>query len=60
MPEGARERIFERFVKLDSFNQGLGLGLAVCRLIARTLGGDARLDPECTRGARFLLTIPVE
>lgn len=23
-------------------------------------GGDARLDPECTRGARFLLTIPVE
>ena len=60
VPEGARERIFERFVKLDSFNQGLGLGLAVCRLIARTLGGDARLDPECTRGARFLLTIPVE
>ena len=60
VPEGEREHIFERFVKLDSFNQGLGLGLAVCRLIARTLGGDVRLDPDFTRGARFLLTIPTE
>ena len=60
IPEGEREHIFERFVKLDTFNQGLGLGLAVCRLIARTLGGDVRLDPDCTRGARFLLTIPAE
>lgn len=60
VPEGEREHIFERFVKLDSFNQGLGLGLAVCRLIARTLGGDVRLDPDFTRAARFLLTIPTE
>lgn len=60
VPEQEREHIFERFVKLDSFNQGLGLGLAVCRLIARTLGGDVRLDERFTRGARFLLTIPAE
>ena len=60
VPEQEREHIFERFVKLDSFDQGLGLGLAVCRLIARTLGGDVRLDGNFTRGARFLLTIPVE
>ena len=60
VPEQEREHIFERFVKLDSFNQGLGLGLAVCRLIARTLGGDVRLDESCTRGARFLMTIPAE
>ncbi len=60
VPEPDRERIFERFVKLDTFSQGLGLGLAVCRLIARTLGGDVHLDPDRPRGARFLLTIPAE
>ena len=60
IPAAEREHIFERFVKLDSFSQGMGLGLAVSRLIARTLGGDVRLDEDFTQGARFLLTIPVE
>lgn len=60
IPEGEHEHIFERFVKLDTFYQGLGLGLPVSRLIARTLGGDVRLDTSCTRGARFRMTLPVE
>ena len=60
VPEGEQEHIFDRFVKIDPYGQGLGLGLSVCRLIARTLGGDARLDTQHAPGARFLLTIPVE
>lgn len=60
VPEGEHEHIFERFVKLDTFTQGLGLGLSVCRLIARVLGGDVRLDTGHVPGARFLLTIPVK
>lgn len=60
IPEGEHEHIFERFVKLDTFTQGLGLGLSVSRLIARTLGGDVRLDTSYTGGARFVLTIPAE
>ena len=34
-----RERIFERFVKLDTFTQGTGLGLSICKSIAEQLGG---------------------
>lgn len=60
VPEGEHEHIFERFVKLDTFTQGLGLGLSVSRLIARALGGDVRLDTGHVSGARFLLTIPVK
>ena len=60
VPEGEQEHIFDRFVKIDPYGQGLGLGLSVCRLIARTLGGDVRLDTRHAPGARFLLTIPVE
>ncbi|WP_418982151.1 ATP-binding protein [Alistipes sp.] len=58
IPAAETERIFERFVKLDPFSQGMGLGLNVCRLIARTLGGDVVLDPASTAGARFVFTIP--
>lgn len=60
VPEGEQEHIFDRFVKIDPYGQGLGLGLSVCRLIASTLGGDVRLDTQHVPGARFLLTIPVE
>lgn len=59
IPAADADRIFERFVKLDPFSQGMGLGLSVCRLIARTLGGDIRLDTACTEGARFVFTVPV-
>lgn len=60
IPEGEHEHIFERFFKLDTFYQGLGLGLPVCRLIACTLGGEVYLDTSYTRGARFRMTLPVE
>ena len=53
------DRIFDRFVKLDPFSQGMGLGLAVCRLIAGALGGGVELDTSYTEGARFTLTIPI-
>lgn len=59
IPASEAERIFERFVKLDTFTQGQGLGLSVARLIARTLGGDLHLDTSCTTGARFVLTLPL-
>lgn len=53
-----KERIFDRFVKLDSETQGAGLGLTIARLIARLLGGDVTLDTTYRGGARFLLTLP--
>lgn len=53
-----KEKIFDRFVKLDEETQGAGLGLTISRLIARLLGGDVTLDTTYTNGARFKLTLP--
>lgn len=57
-PEHA-EDIFERFEKLNDFEQGTGLGLNICRLIADRLGGTVRLDTTYTHGARFLFVLPI-
>ena len=54
-----REKIFDRFVKLDRDSQGAGLGLTISRLIARRLGGDLILDTTYKGpGSRFVLTFP--
>ena len=55
-----RSKIFDQFVKEDSFQQGMGLGLTVSQKIAQKLGGDLKLDEDYTDGARFVLTLPVE
>ncbi len=60
VPANEAEHIFERFVKLDTFKQGLGLGLSFSRTIARRLGGDVRLDTSYEGpGARFEVTLPL-
>ena len=59
IPAGEEEHIFDRFVKLDSFKQGLGLGLPLSRMLARRLGGDVVLDTQYEKqGARFVVTLP--
>ena len=60
IPAEQAEHIFERFVKLDSFKQGLGLGLTLCRLMSHKLGGSVMLDTSYTAGARFVVTLPVQ
>ena len=52
------ERIFERFVKLDDFKEGLGLGLSLCRVLVKHLGGSVSLDTTYHNGARFVITLP--
>ena len=54
------EIIFERFVKLDTFKEGIGLGLPISRTIARRLGGNVHLDTTFPGpGARFIVTLPL-
>jgi signal transduction histidine kinase len=59
VPEPQRERIFERFVRLDPSKPGHGLGLAIARRIAQQHHGDLTCDTT-PRGASFTLRIPVE
>jgi signal transduction histidine kinase len=59
VPEEARERIFERFEKVDSFKEGIGLGLSVSRSLARRMGGDVTLADTSSHGSTFLLTMPL-
>lgn len=60
VPEGEEERIFERFVKLDNFKEGIGLGLTIARRLTEKLGGSVALDRSYHQGARFVLTLPTE
>ena len=58
VPPEKADLIFEHFEKLDHYSPGLGLGLYVCRLIARALGGDIYLNTSYTNGAQFVFTVP--
>ena len=57
IPADAAEHIFERFFKVDSFREGLGLGLPLCRTIITRLGGTVDLDNSYQQGARFVVKI---
>jgi two-component system heavy metal sensor histidine kinase CusS len=57
-----RERVFERFERLDRTRRGStgGLGLALARAVARLLGGDLVLEASRLGGARFVWWVPAE
>lgn len=57
IPSDQHEAVFERFRKLDSFKQGVGLGLSICRVIAKRLGGRIFIDAGYTTGARFVFEL---
>ena len=57
IPAKEAETIFERFVKLDTFKEGLGLGLPLCRMIVNRLGGSVNLDTTYKQGARFVVKL---
>ena len=59
IPKKDADKIFERFVKLDSFKEGIGLGLPLSRKLAEQLGGTVKLDTSYTGGARFVICLPI-
>jgi signal transduction histidine kinase len=58
-PEDA-EKVFERFQMLDKAKRGTGLGLHICRLIAKLLHARAYVDKSYTGGARFVFDHPLK
>ena len=59
IPEKEAEHIFDRFVKLNSFKEGIGLGLPLSRKLAEQLDGNVTFDTTYKDGARFVVTIPI-
>jgi two-component system sensor histidine kinase BaeS len=61
VPEAERERIFERFVRLDASRRagdGAGLGLPIARVIAEAHGGSLRLERGDASGSTFVVRLP--
>lgn len=58
VPAADRERIFDPFFSTKNIGEGSGLGLFVCRNIARAFGGDVTVEDRAGGGARFRLSLP--
>ena len=58
IPQNMLEKIFERFEKVDSFTQGVGLGLPICKSIAECMGGSIGLTSEVGVGTTVWVTLP--
>ena len=58
IPQNMLEKIFERFEKLDSFAQGAGLGLSICKLIVEKMNGRVLVDSQLGIGTTFVSELP--
>ena len=58
IPQDKLPVIFERFEKVDSFTQGVGLGLPICKSIAECMGGSIGLTSEVGVGTTVWVTLP--
>jgi two-component system, NtrC family, sensor histidine kinase KinB len=61
IPAGEHQRIFDKFTRVqrEATAQGLGLGLAFCKLAVEAHGGRIWADSERQEGATFLFTLPI-
>jgi signal transduction histidine kinase len=59
IPEEKREDIFKPFLEIRDLTEGDGLGLPICKQMARKMNGDLEIDAEFTKGVRFVLELHV-
>jgi two-component system sensor histidine kinase KdpD len=61
-PDGDTDRLFDKFERgaQESNIAGVGLGLAICRAVARLHGGDIRATRGAMGGARFQISLPLD
>lgn len=58
--EENRQRVFERFFKVDEFIPGAGLGLSICQTMAFSMGGTVTVESKQGEGSTFTLDIPIQ
>ena len=61
IPKDKQQEVFKRFVKLDEYVQGTGLGLNICKSIAERCGGTIGVESDGpATGSTFWVRIPCE
>ena len=58
IPEDKQQKIFDRFVKLNTFKTGTGLGLSICQTIVQKLNGSLGVKSEEGKGSTFWFILP--
>jgi signal transduction histidine kinase len=59
IPEEKHEDVFKPFLEIHDLTIGDGLGLPICQQMAVKMGGELTIDPEFTKGTRFILTLHI-
>ena len=55
--EERREDVFKPFLEIHDLTEGDGLGLPICKQMALKMNGDLEIDPQFTKGTRFILDL---
>ena len=60
IPEDKLEKIFSRFVQLNDWSKGVGLGLAICKGLISQMGGTISVSSQFGIGSTFIVTLPLK
>ena len=59
IPEEKMDDVFKPFLEIKDLCAGDGLGLPICKEMAKKMDGDLEIDPKYTKGTRFIITLHV-
>jgi len=62
IPDEGKDRIFNKFTRLDakSFPKGIGLGLAFCKLAVVAHEGKIWVESQVGQGSEFIIELPLK